>query len=304
MMNYNLFAELITKYENIIIFTHINPDCDALGSSHGLKKLINLNFKTNAYVYHENDVNDIYPKCDDISNVTDFLAIIVDVNTEKRVHGFNVFEKGIESLKIDHHPYDYEITQYSLSNIKAASTTQIITDIAKNTNLKINKEIASDLYLGLLTDTLKFKTNNTTSETLKIAAYLLEYDLDIVDLNLKSYNVDLQMFNFETFVRNKANIINKFAYIILSYDDYTNKDIPLSKAKSLVSIFSNLNCINTYAIFCETANGLYEASLRSFVIPIDHIAKKYNGGGHKCACGVKNINISQVEEIVSTMSKL
>ena len=72
-MNYQLFKESIEKAQNIIIFSHVNPDGDTLGSMLALQIIINTNFNKNPQTVVLGKVPDIY----------NFLPLIDKVKTKK-----------------------------------------------------------------------------------------------------------------------------------------------------------------------------------------------------------------------------
>ena len=296
--------DILNNYEYINIYCHVNPDLDALGSSLGLKKLINLNFKNKdvRVIFQENNYP-YFPKSDKINeDVLDkALAIVLDVSTSERIYDQS-FSKAKVSFRIDHHPDELEFTTYKIADTKYSSTCELIAKIAYINKYKMDTQIASLLYLGMLSDTLAFKTNNTTKDTFLCAAYLMDYDIDLVYLNKYVFTSDLTTYKLETFIRNKVIIKEKFAYSIISKEELIENNTTLSNAKNCVYLYGQISSVELYAIFVEGEDNLYEASLRSFKTQINDVAHNYGGGGHQCASGIKSLTLSDINEIVETLT--
>ncbi|GAA8717490.1 hypothetical protein oki361_25090 [Helicobacter pylori] len=106
----------IKKYKNIVIYHHIRPDGDCLGSQFGMKNLILENFK-NKNVLTIGDSKGIYSfldfTMDEIENkpMEDSLAIIVDANYKERLEKRIYLDNKIftDVIRIDHHPNEDDL---------------------------------------------------------------------------------------------------------------------------------------------------------------------------------------------------
>ena len=152
--------KLINENDTIVIFRHTRPDFDALGSQIGLKKLIQLNYPSKK-VYVVGDMNkfDLLGKMDNIDDsvIKDCLAIICDV-AEKTLISDNRYLLAKYCVVIDHHRNECNVENLSFKIVdtSAAATCQMIARLANNYSLKIDSEIATALYSGIVTDTGRF----------------------------------------------------------------------------------------------------------------------------------------------------
>ena len=186
MMDFSLLTKAIKEADSIVIFRHVRPDCDAMGSQFGLKSWINDNFPEKA-VYtagYETSPQGIWPHNDICSDdlIENSLAIVVDTATAARADDTR-FQKAKQVIKVDHHPETDPYGQLNFVNPKAAAVCEILAGYFEQENLTVSKKTAEYLYKGLLTDTLRFSTSNTTADTLKAAAYLASFEIDIPQLN-------------------------------------------------------------------------------------------------------------------------
>jgi phosphoesterase RecJ-like protein len=110
-MHLKKIEEIIQDYKSIVIFHHVNPDGDCLGSQFGLKELIIDNFPS-IKVYAIGDSHHVLPfmdfKHDEIPSdeiLSQSLGIVVDANFSNRIQDSNlIMEKKLKDvLRIDHH---------------------------------------------------------------------------------------------------------------------------------------------------------------------------------------------------------
>ena len=179
---YKQILKQIKKANTIIIARHVGPDPDALGSSLGLKQLIIDNFP-NKKVYCIGSPAAKFRYLGELDklpeNIDNALLIVTDTPDHKRVDGIDP-RKINNSIKIDHHPYVETMCQLEWIDDKASSASQMILELAFQTNLKLTKEAGEKLYIGLIADTNRFMFSYTNSKTFDIVSRLLkETNIDI-----------------------------------------------------------------------------------------------------------------------------
>src|SRR5574344_1907054 len=156
---YKKIYKKIKKYDTIVIARHIGPDPDALGSSIALRDIILNTFPkkkvytigTPASRFRFLGVLDKLPEeIDD-----DTLLIVTDTPDKRRVDGVDtsLFK---HTIKIDHHPFVEQFCDIEWIDDTASSASQLIMELVFKTNLKLTKEAAEKLYVGLVSDTNRF----------------------------------------------------------------------------------------------------------------------------------------------------
>ena len=185
--------DTIKKYERIIIFRHFRPDGDAVGSTKGLKRILELTFPEKEIVLQNCDFSNYLaflgpedePKSDDFYK--EALGIVVDTATAARISN-QKFSLCKELIKIDHH-----IPVESYGNInwveeKRSSCCELIAAFyhAVRDELKIDTEAATYLYTGMVTDSGRFRFREVSGDTLRLAAMLLDMGIntDVLYANL------------------------------------------------------------------------------------------------------------------------
>lgn len=307
MSNYKEILELIKEYKFITIFRHQRPDGDAAGSQLALKTWILDNFKDKEVYALGTETYDIYPFVDIVEDdiISNSLAIILDTSNQERIDDER-WKLAKKSIKIDHHPVVQEYADYNFAMPEAAATCEYLCDILTSFNdCILSKETAKFLYSGLLTDTISFKTTNTSSNTFKVASILANTGIDIYEINTSIFDKDLKTYEYCNYLRNKIIYDEGIAYVILNQTMLNECNVTASYARNYVSELGGVKEFKIWLLITENEKGLYDASLRSkkpYII--NEIAAKYNGGGHKNASGIKNISKEDIMSLLNDLKKI
>lgn len=299
--------EAIEDYDVITIYRHINADMDALGSQYGLKNWILDNYPNKKVFALGNDRDDtIFPITDQIddSTIQESLAIVLDCAGRDRIDDQR-FSIAKHIIAIDHHPFQDQFMSEDYRLVHYAAACEVLTEFFIQTKKVLSKTTATYLYRGLLTDTMSFKTNNTSAHTLMMAAELCKTGIDIVQCNHDVFDLSKTDFELATMLRSKAIIEDcGLVYCLLQKEDCKKFGIPATKAKEMVYQFQNVTEFDIWCIFAENQEGMYEGSLRSKSLTINQIAAKYHGGGHNCACGVRDLTLDDVHDCLADLRSL
>lgn len=302
---YNQLFSYIQAYDSICIFHHERTDYDALGSSFALKLYIEEHFSKKVYIVG-NDAAAILNKFPLIEPVSDdiikhSLAIILDTANALRIDDNRIALSPFR-IKIDHHINVDKYADFEIVDDKAAATCEILAKIFANQNKQISKECAHFLYLGLLSDTINFTTRNTTSETLYYASYVAKHIDNISAISRIIFEKSINEFKYENFLKSTIKFDDNVAYVIIDCE-YLNFNVTKEQAKEMVYVMANLEGIDIWALFMKMRNG-YGVSLRSKEIPINELAKRYNGGGHRNACGIKDLPQVDIPKLIKELKAL
>lgn len=284
---------IIKKYDVITIYGHINPDCDCYGSSMGLREILRANFpKKEIYAlgFGPEYVFEQFPKYDVVSDETikKSLAIIVDVSELVRVSEQRIY-LAKKMIKIDHHiTYNSFDGLYDWTDTSYVACAQMIADFAFTMGLKIPKIAAKSLYLGILTDSGRFRYAPTDGETFRTVGKLLDIGVDTQPIFDMLYQSEAMR------VKYQAHIINSFKttkhgviYAFMDEKDYTPFGFEFDEISKNVSVLGNIKGCPIWALFTRSPEGAIRVELRSKDINIEPIAKKHGGGGHAHASGIR-----------------
>ncbi len=303
---YRKIYNIIKKYDNIVITRHVGPDPDALGSSIGLKEIIKNTFpKKNVYVVgcpaaRFKYIGELDKMPEDTSKM---LLIITDTPDKARIDSA-IPNEFAYSIKIDHHPFVEKFCSLEFIDETASSASQLVMELAFNTKLKMNKEAASKLFLGLVSDTDRFLFSYTTPKTFNLVSRLIEEtDLDFTKLYNKLYLRPIKEVRFRGYLQDNLKVTeNGFGYIKIDEELLEKYGVDAATAGNMVNDFNYIEGVEAWAVFSyDKNNNNVRGSIRSRGPVINEVAAKYNGGGHKFASGVRLKNFEETDKIIKDL---
>jgi phosphoesterase RecJ-like protein len=289
----------------VCIFRHQSPDADALGSQFGLLRWIQLTYpgkKVYAMGHHRGLKPQLYGDYEPISSedLAHALAIILDTANRERIDDERYLQCA-KRFKIDHHPQGDAYADDELIEVEAASTAEILTHLLASSK-PLAYEVARYLYMGILSDTLRFSTANTRKETFQAAAYLMQSGLNLGQLNDDLFGIEHDEFVFSNYLRHKAIVEpSGLVYIILTLDVLKNLNVSPALAKEKIYEFNQVRSFKIWTIIIESDDPKevgFNVSIRSRTHTINDIARRFGGGGHRLAAAAKGLSRSAVDEFL------
>ncbi len=301
-------SQAIEKSRKIVIIPHKNPDGDAIGSSLGLCHYLHDKQKDCHVVVNDSAPYfiDFLPKFDQIkvfesdqSTCIDLvknadLIICTDYSQLHRCGDLQPYVEASPAPKavIDHHPGPDPNFDFYFHTIAASSTSELVYLYIHDADpgYLFNKDIASCLYTGLLTDTGSFR-HALRSETFMVAAELLKTGISYEFLVSKIFDSNTpQRLKLVGYALNeKLMILNDYrtAYISISFEESEKLGLKKGDTEGLVNYCLSINDIVMGVFFHEREKGKTKISLRSKGnFAVNSISQQYfGGGGHKNAAG-------------------
>ena len=303
---YKQIYKKIKKADTIIIARHVGPDPDALGSSLGLKQIINDNFpQKKVYCIGSPAAKFKYiGELDKLpENFDNALLIVTDTPDHKRVDGIDP-RRIKNSIKIDHHPYVETMCELEWIDDKSSSASQMILELAFKTNLKITTEASEKLYIGLIADTNRFMFSYTNFKTFAIVSRLLkETNIDITKIYNELYLRPYKEIKFQGYMAEHYQITqNKVGYLIIKDETLKQYNVDAATPGNMINSFNHINEMLVWVTATEDKElGSYRVSIRSRGPIINEIAANHGGGGHIYASGTR---LKTEEEILSLIQDL
>ncbi len=306
------FKKLLTQVKHSAIIIHRNPDGDALGAGLALKQylqkqnididLISPNEIPN-YLKWLPGINDVLIFEQQTQKIQEILKksqaiFTLDFNDLSRVG--KDFEKFLKTLNnhtfvmIDHHLEPANYAEFKFSDPSKSSTSEMIFDFISGLNGQnlIDKDIATCLYTGIMTDTGSFKFPNTTPHTMCIAADLMKKGINHNEIQIKIYDsFSLDKLHLLGEALNKLIFLPQYktAYIALSQSDLKKHHYQKGDTEGFVNYGLSLKDADFAVMFLENENeneGVRISFRSKGNFPANEFAKRYfNGGGHKNAAG-------------------
>lgn len=302
--------EMLSTPQNVVIIPHRNPDGDAIGSSLALFHF--LKYSHHVTIVAPNDYPNFLKWMPSEKGSIRFfdkqnsqskkaldnasIVFLLDFNALHRLG--SDMEKTVEKFEgtfimIDHHQQPDPITKYIYSDVSICSTSQMIYHFIEKLNGldRINADIASCLYTGIMTDTGSFRFPSTTSTTHRIIADLIDKGANNAQIHNNVYDVNsysrLQLLG-KALSNLKVEPAYRTAYITLSQAELDEFNFEKGDTEGVVNYALSLDGVVFAAIFIEDVEqGIIKMSLRSKgSFSVNLFARNhFNGGGHDNAAG-------------------
>jgi phosphoesterase RecJ-like protein len=304
--------KLIEKYENIVIARHIGVDPDAMASSFALKNSILLTFPDKHVRLAGTGSNrfSYFGKLDKNEEVKEnTLLIVTDTPDIRRIDGIDDLSKFSAIIKIDHHPFIEKFGENSLEyiDVNSGSASQIVLELINNTDLLMDKQIAEQIFWGIVSDTNRFMYNDSSSKTFYLVGDLIDkFGLDLVKLYEPLYSRPLEEVRLEGYIAMNLEVTeNGVAYIKINNATLEEYKTDAASPGNMIGNFNYIDGINVWVFITEDVkNENFRISIRSRGPVINNIAEKYNGGGHKFASGAKITNINLEDNIKTDLDEI
>lgn len=300
---------ILSQPQNIVILPHINPDGDALGSCLALYEFLKGKgqqvrvITPNAYPqflqwmpYNREILNFEWDK-QEAEQLLEVATVIftLDFNDFSRTGPMEAVlqKKQADFIMIDHHqqPADYARVRYS--DVTMSSTCEMVYAFIAflGESDHITKDMAANLYTGIMTDTGSFKYPSTSGKTHRVVADLIDRGADPMEIHQQVYdtNSPSRIGLLATALRNMVILPEyRTAYITLTQKELDDHNFKKGDTEGFVNYGLTLKGIIFAVIFIENQQeGSVKLSLRSSgSFSVNEFARKhFNGGGHDNAAG-------------------
>ncbi len=316
MNNYEVkkaILEKIKEYKNIIISRHVRPDGDAVGSTLGLARILRLTFpEKQVYVVNGDyaeytaflGAEDAQP---DAARYAGSLAIVIDTATPDRISNKS-WQSAREVIKIDHHIDVAPYGDIAWVEEHRSSACEMIADfyMTFREELKIDREAATCIYAGMVTDSGRFRFRSVSGETLRCAAALLDLGVDTDTLFAHLYLEKLDAFRFRAYVYENIKMTpHGVAYIYVDRAMKERFSLTDEEASNVVSCLDSIKGSIIWLAFIDNADGAtIRVRLRSRFVTVDKLANKYRGGGHDCASGATLMSPDEIPLLLADADAL
>jgi len=309
MLELTRLQELLNEPRHIVITTHHKPDGDAMGSSLGLYNyLIQKGHQVRvitptdypAFLQWLPNNPEVIIYTDKPAESEQLVAsadiiFCLDFNALSRINELGNFVRQAPAVKvmIDHHLEPEGFDDFRHWSINACASAQLVYDFIVNLmNDKefINKDVATCLYTGIMTDSGSFRFPNTTAEVHHIVADLIGCGAEnsrIHQMVYDNFSENRLRFLGHCLI-NKLEVFTEFNSALITVDkaDLERFKITTGDTEGVVNYALSINGIRLAALIVERKDRV-KLSLRSTGdFPANEICKKYfNGGGHRNAAG-------------------
>lgn len=287
-------ADAIRARRRFVISSHVRPDGDAIGSQLAMAFALDALGKEVAIVNRDPVPGPLraFPGTDRIQ-VADRVegqydaAIIMECGTLERT-GVAGLDRAFV-INIDHHPGNAAYGDLNWFDAGAAACAEMVFDLIVALGVPISREIATHIYVGILTDTGSFHYSGISARTFDICRQLVEAGVDpptvaraVFDSNtlgrLKLFGAVLSAIELEH--------DGRLAVMRVDQEMARAAGGTYEDTEGLINLPLTVREIRASVFFKEIGPSEYRVSLRSKgAIDVAEVAKRFGGGGHRNASG-------------------
>lgn len=290
MMNLYEIARYLEAHDYYEILTHAYPDGDTLGSGFALCLALQQTGKKarvittgvpSKFAYLKDGVSEQSFDAKTIISTDVAADSLLGSNTEKYV--------GRIDICIDHHGSNSLTAKHKFVDKYAAANCEIIYKLLQRMGVKITKEIANCLYTGISTDTGCFRYTNTTAETMRVAASLMDFGCDTAYINKAMFETkSKEKIQLEHAVYDTISYCagGRCAVIYTTLDMVKRLGIGDDEMEGLASIPRQIEGVLMGITMREKEDGFFKISVRTNGdINASDFCAQFGGGGHPAAAG-------------------
>lgn len=315
------FLAFFSSPRKVVITSHMNPDGDAFGSSLGLYHVL---------IKQGHDVKVISPTdhaaflswMPGVPDVMNFegkeqqraleliqnaeLICCLDFSALGRIRDMEEPVREAQGLKllVDHHQEPEQFADYVFWNDKSAATCELLFQMFEELGWSdlVEKDAATCLYTGILTDTGSFRFDSTTSEIHRIAGGLIDKGVNPGWVHRQLFdNQKIDRLKFLGYgLSEKLKVLPEYrlAYFIISKEELEQFNSQKGDTDGMVNYGLSIEGVIFSAIFIEK-DGIVKISFRSVDdFSVSEFSRKhFQGGGHKNAAGGKSdLSLEETEK--------
>lgn len=302
--------------DGVLVACHVNPDGDALGSALalalGLKQLgkdVHVSWGQSPpkvppqYAFMPGA--DLFEEPSAVPDAALFVA--VDCGAPDRLGELEAKAAAAQTLvNIDHHRGNPDFGALNVVVTDASSTAEIVALLLTDLGVTIDRNIAIDLWTGIVTDTGRFQYSNSAPSTLRLAA-------DLVEIGVPVPQIAQEVFESSPFdylklvgrVLERAVLVEeaRFVYTWVTLADLNETGVAPDEMDTLIDLVRSTRAATVAALFKEQDDGKWRVSLRSRGPNVGEIARSYGGGGHDLAAGLTvEDRDAAIQDLISRLS--
>ncbi|MCH5212923.1 MAG: bifunctional oligoribonuclease/PAP phosphatase NrnA [Oscillospiraceae bacterium] len=297
--------ELINNAKKCAIIPHIKADGDAIGSCLAMRTMLRKMGKA-AVIYIEEPIekrleflNDDIAVIYDGEPVDCDTCIVLDCGDMGRVSKREpIFSSALHTVNIDHHRTNTFFAEANYVEADACATGEILFKLFRKMGHKLDAEISGYLYAAICSDSGCFAYSNVSPDTFRIAAELIEYDINHAEIARLLF--DCEDINSERMKAELTGKINSYCdgrlrVVTVSENDTAKYGIKPEDIQDLVNLPRRIRGTEIAAAL-KQYDGKIRVSLRSNGdADVAAVAMVFGGGGHTKAAGC-TMNVDSLKE--------
>jgi phosphoesterase RecJ-like protein len=292
-MDFRLAKRFLKGGDHYLISTHINADGDAIGSILALARMVEIVGKSCRIVLHDREADLKYRFLAGFDRIAAYspsdrpasYAILVDTPNLARIGDVaRLIGEGTRILNIDHHASNARFGEVNLVDEEACATSELVFGLAKALRLRIDAEMAAQLYTGIMFDTGRFRYSSLR-RAFPAAAALLHLGADPASIAEAVYS------------RKSSQSVKVLGEALASLEMHFKDRVALMTLPhrairsapdldGIVDYAISISGVSVAGLLKEQRPSQFRVSLRSRgAFDVNDLARDFEGGGHPNASG-------------------
>jgi bifunctional oligoribonuclease and PAP phosphatase NrnA len=306
--------------ETVVAAAHIGPDGDALGAALALHAALRDLGADSIPTVGEEPLKIPAPLVD-LPGIGDLrvpsslpppedvdLLVTLDAASPDRLGSVaGYLDAGVPTIVLDHHATATPFGSLRLVAPRAAATVLIVDELLRRLRIPLTVEIATCLYVGLVTDTGRFGHASTDRAAMELGGRLLDAGVAHDELTRRLYGTrslgELRLLGRAldrlTFVPDVG-----LAHTHLTPDELAEVGASIEATEALIDVVRTADVAEVALVCKPAADGSWRVSLRSRGgVDVGQVAELHGGGGHAYAAGFTTEGTVQdvVDGVVATL---
>ena len=289
-------TEVLRKAPKVALFSHVSPDGDCIGSMLAIGLALEKMGKEVSF-YNPNPVPSYLSFLPGSSRISQELPnpqakvlLFVDCTDLGRVNLSRSEISGDSTvLNLDHHISNLFFGDINWVDAQASAAGELVLTLISQLGVEMDVDIATNLYTAIVTDSGCFEYSNTTAQTHRLTADLLDIGVDFSRIHHNIFNQKpLAQIKLLQCALDGLEIYadGQFALMILSAEDFKKSGAEQEMSEGLVNHVRSIAGVEVAVLLKEVGPQEIKAGLRSNLwLNVNEIAALFGGGGHQRAAG-------------------
>ena len=302
-VDWNGFVSVIHEHNNVLLTSHIRPDCDALGSELGMagvldklgKKVRIVNGQATpdnlAFIDPTKRLTSLGAEVQ-LGDLTDVdLLMVLDTSAWAQLGPMGDVVKSTKAKKIvfDHHVGEDDLGAELFKDRSSPATGCMVVTAAERLGVELTPEIATPLFAAVATDTGWYRYPSVSGETYRVAAKLTDAGANPSEIYSHLYERDTagRVRLRGTILSRTQTILNgRLAHTYVLADDFERTGADPTDTEDVINMTLGIAGTEAAVILVEQLTGGFKLSFRSRCkMDASEVAGEFGGGGHKAAAG-------------------
>jgi len=287
-------VEAIRSRQRFVVSSHTRPDGDSIGSSVAMALALRALGKQ-ADVVHADPAPAPLMQFPGVADIRIAARVEQDYDAAIIMECGDLARTGVEGLdrffviNIDHHPGNTGYGQLRWFDPSAAACGELVFELVHALGLALSRDVATLIYLAILTDTGSFHYSNISTRTFDICKEALDAGVDPVLVARQVYDSNnmgrLKLFG-SVLSAMQIDPTGRVAIVYLDHEMARAAGGTYEDTEGLINLPLTVKEILAVVFFKQVEGEEYRVSLRSKGdIDVGALAKEFGGGGHKNAAG-------------------